>query len=126
VPLYNRKSDDASLANFYGYLLAEKGESLDLAEKLVAKALEKEPDNGYFLDSLGWIRYKQGNVREALGILLSAVDKAGDDAVIWEHIGDAYTRLKERDRARQAFRKSLELDPSSRSVVEKLHKLGDQ
>ncbi len=126
VPLYNRNSDDASLANFYGYILAEKGESLDLAEKLVAKALEKEPENGYFLDSLGWIRYKQGKTGEALEILLSAAAKATDDAVIWEHIGDAYLRLKDRDKARDAFRKSLEIDPKSESVIDKLENLGDR
>lgn len=126
VPLYNRNSDDASLANFYGYLLAEKGESLDLAEKLVSKALAKEPQNGYFLDSLGWIRFKAGDPRAALDILLSAAEKAGDDAVIWEHIGDAYVELKERAKAREAYRKSLELDPKSRSVADKMKNLGDR
>jgi tetratricopeptide (TPR) repeat protein len=126
VPLYNRNSDDASLANFYGYILAEKGESLDLAEKLVSKALAKDPQNGYYLDSLGWIRFKQGNSRAALDILLSAAEKAGDDPVIWEHIGDAYAELKERAKAREAYRKSLELDPKSRSAADKMKKLGDR
>ena len=124
VPLYNRSSDSASLANFYGYLLAEKGESLDLAEKLVAKALAKEPENGYFLDSLGWIRFKQGDSRAALDILLTAAEKAGDDPVIWEHIGDAYAALEERAKARDAYRKSLELDPTSRAVADKVKKFG--
>ncbi len=126
IPLYNRNSDDASLANFYGFLLAEKGESLDLAEKLIAKALAKEPENGYFLDSLGWVRFKQGNARAALDILLSAVEKAGDDAVIWEHIGDAYSALAERGKAREAYRRSLELDPESRSAALKMKNLGDR
>jgi tetratricopeptide (TPR) repeat protein len=123
VAMYDRNPEDASLANFYGYLLAEKGESLDLAERLLGKALAKEPDNGYFLDSLGWIKYKRGQFREALDLLLSAADKAGDDAVIWEHIGDTYMRLNEPRKAQEAYQKSLAIDPLSKSVDDKARKL---
>lgn len=126
IPLYNRNSEDASLANFYGYLLAEKGENLDLAEKLISKALEKEPENGYYLDSLGWVLYKKGDIRSALEILLSASRKTGDDPIIWEHVGDAYLRLEELEKAREAFGRSLEIDPSSNSVRKKLEELGEK
>jgi len=123
VPLYNNDPEDASLANFYGYLLAEKGESLDLAERLLDKALAKEPQNGYFLDSLGWIKFKKGRFREALDVLLSAADKAADDAVVWEHIGDTYMKLNESAKAFEAYRKSLAIDPQSARVEDKVRKL---
>ncbi len=122
--LYNEDPEDPSLANFYGYLLAEKGESLDLAEKLLAKALAKEPENGYFLDSLGWIRFKKGRFHEALDILLKAAEKANDDPVIWEHIGDTYVKLNESSKARDAYLKSLNLDQKAKNVDEKMRKLG--
>lgn len=124
IPLYNKKPDDPTLANFYGYLLAEKGESLELAEKLVRKALDKEPDNGYYLDSLGWIRFKRGFGREALATLRSAAAKADDDPVIWEHIGDVHLSLGERDEARGAYERSIEMDPKNASAGEKLGNLG--
>lgn len=123
VSLYEKNPEDATLANFYGYLLAEKGENLDLAEELLGKALAKEPDNGYFLDSLGWIRFKKGLFREALEILLGAAEKAGDDAVIWEHIGDAYARLNESEKAREAYRKSLSIDPKAEGIGEKMRSI---
>jgi tetratricopeptide (TPR) repeat protein len=123
VPLYNENSEDASLANFYGYLLAEKGDSLDVAEKLLDKALSKEPQNGYFLDSLGWIKFKKGQFREALEVLLGAADRASEDAVIWEHIGDTFLKLNESAKALEAYQKSLAIDPHSVRVDDKVRKL---
>ena len=123
IPLYNRNPEDASLANFYGYLLAEKGDSLDLAERLLGKALAKEPLNGYFLDSLGWINFKKGLYREALDLLLKAADKVASDAGIWEHIGDTYLKLNQSAKARDAYQKSLAIDPSATRVDDKARKL---
>lgn len=123
IPLYNRNPEDASLANFYGYLLAEKGDSLDLAERLLGKALAKEPLNGYFLDSLGWINFKKGRYREALDLLLKAADKVASDAAIWEHIGDTYFKLNQSAKARDAYQKSLAIDPSATRVDDKARKL---
>ena len=123
ILLYNKDPEDPSLANFYGYLLAEKGDSLDLAEELLEKALGKEPQNGYFLDSLGWIRFKKGRFREALDILLRAAEKAKDDAVIWEHIGDTYVKLNESSNAVNAYQKSLAIDPKAKNVGEKMRRL---
>ena len=123
VPLYDNDRENPSLANFYGYLLAEKGENLDFAETLLGKALGSEPENGYYLDSLGWIRYKKGQFREALVILLKAVDRVSDDAVVWEHLGDTYLRLNEPAKALEAYEKSLAIDPDGAGVGEKARKL---
>jgi tetratricopeptide (TPR) repeat protein len=111
------------VANFYGYLLAEKGEKLDFAEKLVREALAKEPQNGYFLDSLGWIKFKRGRYEEALNILLKATESAKDDAVIWEHLGDTYVRLSDAGKAAKAYKKSLSIDPKGKGVAEKMDRL---
>jgi Flp pilus assembly protein TadD len=123
IPLYNKSPEDASLANFYGYLLAEKGDSLDHAERLLGKALAKEPLNGYFLDSLGWINFKKGRYREALDLFLKAADKVASDAVIWEHIGDTYIKLNQSAKARDAYQRSLAIDPGARRVDDKARKL---
>ena len=123
IPLYNKSPEDASLANFYGYLLAEKGDSLDHAERLLGKALAKEPLNGYFLDSLGWINFKKGRYREALDLFLKAADKVASDAAIWEHIGDTYIKLNQSAKARDAYQRSLAIDPGARRVDDKARKL---
>ncbi len=123
VPLYEQDQDDPTLANLYGYLLAEKGVRLDLAESLLGKALGREPENGYFLDSLGWIRFKQGRYREALDVFLKAIDFVSGDAVIWEHLGDTYLRLNERSKALDAYERALVIDPDAESAGEKAGKL---
>ena len=114
--------EDASLQNFYGYVLAEKGEQLEFAEGLLQRALEAEPENGYFLDSLGWIKFRQGNYAEAVRLLGEAVRKTGDDSVILEHLGDALLKHGDREKAEEAWRRSIEADPENESAREKLER----
>jgi len=121
--LYELYPDDPSIANFYGYVLAEKGERLDFAEQLLHKALKAKPDNGYYLDSLGWIFYRKGKLKEALEKLLAAVKAAGDDAVIWRHIGEVYERMGSRDKALEAYERSLRVDPSNGDLKAKVREL---
>jgi len=111
--------DDPAIQNFYGYLLAEMGKDLDLAEELVRKALRKEPDNGYYIDSLGWILYKKRDYAGAARELERAVAKAGEDAVILEHLGDAYAALSRYKDALTAYRHSKRLLDSA-GVREKI------
>lgn len=124
IRVHEMDPEDASVLNFYGYLLAEKGDRLDFAEELLHKALEKEPENGYFLDSLGWIKYQKGDYEEARRILLRAVDEADGDPVIWEHLGQTYEKLGQRQEAVDAYEKSLEVKPDNEEVRERLTNLG--
>ena len=73
-------------------MYAERGQNLAEAVDLINKALALEPDNGYFIDSLGWAYYQQGKYPDALRELKRAVDKAKEDPVIFEHLGDAYIK----------------------------------
>ncbi|MCK5845113.1 MAG: hypothetical protein KAG97_10420 [Victivallales bacterium] len=88
--LLKKNPDDPTLNNFLGYLLAEKGVELDKAEKALAKALAKEPDNEAFLDSMAWVLYKQNRLGEALRVINKALDVSNGlpDAVIADHAGD--------------------------------------
>lgn len=76
--------------NYLGYLYAENGRNLAEAEKLVSKALELKPNDGYYLDSLGWVYYKQNRLDMALKTLLKANELIPKEGVILEHIGDVY------------------------------------
>jgi len=123
VRLYEKNPEDASVNNYYGYLLAEKGERLDFAERLVRKALLSDPENGYFLDSLGWVLFKRGDLEGALRALLEAADNAGEDPVIWDHLGQAYEGLGKGDKALEAYRTSLTIDPDDLEVRERIERL---
>src|SRR5207247_1682915 len=78
--------------NYLGYTYAEMGVRLDEAEKLIRRALEIEPDDGFYVDSLGWVYYQRGDYRRAVEHLERAVELAGDDPTVAEHLGDAYSR----------------------------------
>ncbi|HXV14018.1 MAG TPA: tetratricopeptide repeat protein, partial [Candidatus Krumholzibacteria bacterium] len=119
IRLHETHPDDAAICNFYGYLLAEMNKELDLAEDLVRHALSKEPDNGYYIDSLGWVLYKKGDYRNAARELERAIDKLGEDAVILEHLGDAYAALSRYKDALAAYRHSRRLQDNA-AVREKI------
>ena len=121
--IYDSNSEDPTLINYYGYLLALNGDRLDFAEELLSKVLKLDPENGYYLDSLGWIKFKKGEYDNALKILLDAADSVEDDPTIWEHIGDTYVRLQAMSKAEKAYRKSVKLNPRSLKVLEKLREI---
>jgi tetratricopeptide (TPR) repeat protein len=120
VRLHASYPDDPAICNFYGYLLAEMDEQLDLAESLVRSALAKEPDNGFYIDSLGWVLYKKGDYRRAASELERALAKIGEDAVVLEHLGDAYAALSRFKDALAAYRHSSRLQVGNPTLREKI------
>jgi tetratricopeptide (TPR) repeat protein len=129
VRLYQLTPDDPRVCNFYGYLLTLLKRDLGKAESLIRTALQHEPDNGYYVDSLGWVYYVRGQYQQAVETLERASRLAGDDPVIYEHLGDAYRSVKQFRKALAAYEKSLELRGQSSDVLEKLEaarrQLGD-
>lgn len=105
--------DNAEALNYLGYMWAEQGENLKRARTLIERALKLEPDNDAFLDSMGWVLFKQGEAKAALGYLLKAVAQSEQpDPTLYDHLGDVYAALKEMNKAREAWAKSLELAPN--------------
>lgn len=82
----NPKNPDA--LNFLAYDLAESGGDLHKALEMAQKALEMKPNDGYALDTLGWIQFKMGNIKDASATLRRAVSIVNDDPVVLEHYGD--------------------------------------
>ena len=85
--------------NYLGYMLADRGVRLEEAVGYLKKALELDPQNGAYLDSLGWAYFKQGNYDLAEENLRKAVSKMSNDATLHEHLGDLYQKT---GRLRQA------------------------
>ena len=98
--LYARMPDDDTVANFLGYVLADHGESLDEAEKLIALALEKRPDSAAYLDSMSWVLYRKKDFQMAESFIIKAIESSKDepDAVILDHAGDIYMPCHRRAR----------------------------
>jgi tetratricopeptide (TPR) repeat protein len=120
-----RNPDNANALNYIGYTWAERGEHLDEAEKMIHRAIELRPDDGFIVDSLGWVYYMRaqplvhsGRSREARRYLeraLRELERAdhltGGDPVISEHLGDTYLQLDQKKRALQRFEEALSLEP---------------
>ncbi len=111
---------DANALNFLGYLLADHDLKLEEAEGLIQKAMVQEPDNGAYLDSMGWVHYRLGRLEEARHELERAVRLSGGDPVVREHLGDVYKDLRLIELAREQYRMSLASDRSNTRVRTKL------
>jgi tetratricopeptide (TPR) repeat protein len=93
-----------SANNDLGYFLAERGEDLDAAERMALWAVQESPSSAAYLDSLGWVYYKQNRLAEARRYLERSTRLDPEmDAVIWDHLGDVLWRLGERGEARAAW-----------------------
>ena len=122
-------ADHGFALNYLGYMFADKGIRLQEALGLIRRALEVEPDNGAFLDSMGWVHFRLGHYTEAEEYLDKAVQfeqLMGDEenAVIFDHVGDVAEVLGKLDRAREYWSKSLERDATNQRVQEKLERIG--
>jgi predicted Zn-dependent protease len=84
--------------------------NLQEAEQLVREAVKAEPKNPSFMDSLGWVMYKQGRFAEAAKALQQAAEWAPDlDPVVWDHLGDAYWRLTRPENATKAWQAAAKI-----------------
>lgn len=114
----------APALNYLGYMWADQGENLDRALVLVQQAVALEPENGAYIDSLGWTHFQLGQYEEARGHLERAARLVGDDATVLEHLGDVYSALGQPGEAREFYQRSLALDGENASQVrEKLDQL---
>lgn len=80
----------ASTLNYLGYMLADQNERLQEAQTLIKRAVDLEPNNYAFLDSLGWVYYHQNRLDEAEQELTRSVQLMGKDPTIHDHLGDVY------------------------------------
>lgn len=110
----------AEAFNYLGYMFAEQDMSLDEAEQLIRRALELQPDNGAYIDSLGWVFFRQGRYTDALRELNRAAELIDDDPVVYEHLGDACEKLGDPEAARRHWTRALELDPDNETLREKI------
>jgi len=106
--------------NYLAYLYAERGTNLDEAYTYMTQAIKAEPNNGYFIDSLGWIYYKQGKYGAALDATLKAIRYTPPDSTIFEHLGDIYIQLQKYEKASKAYQRSLEVNGRNKAILEKL------
>lgn len=115
----------ADALNYLGYTLVELGRNLERAEVLIESALKVKPDNGYFVDSLAWVYFKQGKNKRAWQEIKRAVQLVDSDPVIWEHYGDIARAMGFITEARRGYAKALDLEgENAEEVRAKMNALG--
>ncbi len=103
----NVNPKNAAALNYYGYMLADRGLRLDEAREMIQRALDQEPYSGAYLDSLGWVYYKQNKLTEAETALRKAVERESHDPTIRSHLGDVYAKQGRMEQATIEWEKSL-------------------
>ena len=114
----DRDPEHAQALNYLGYMLADRGERLDESVELIARAVEKDPHNGSYLDSLGWAYFKLDRLDLAEPRLRAASDQLQRNSVVHDHLGDLLNRLERYAEAIAAWRRALngdgeEIDPAA-------------
>ena len=106
---------NSNASNYLGYMLADRGVRLEESVKYIQKALELEPDNGAYLDSLGWAYFKMGRYDLAESPLEKAASKIQNDPTIHEHLGHLYLRMGKTAMAEEEWQRALKEWPESAS-----------
>ena len=111
--------------NYFGYWLIEQNRNLDEAKALIQKAVDRQPNNGAFVDSLGWVYYKLGDLDKALIFMERAATIIPDDPVITDHLGDVYWALGRKDEAMHEWRRARLFSPDAAleaAILDKMKK----
>ena len=119
--------ESAIVLNNYAYYLALGGGDLEKAEVLSRKAVDEQPENPTYLDTLAWILYLKGQYADALIIQEKAMENISPEAEssgeYWDHFGDIQYRCGQKDKALESWKKALELDKDNKKIAEKVREL---
>lgn len=113
----------AEAYNYVAFMWAEHNLHLEEAEDMIGRALQLDPNNGAYLDTLGWVHYRKGKLDDALNELLRAAQNlTRPDPVVFEHIGDVYGKLNRVPQALDYWQKAIALAPENKLLAEKIEK----
>ena len=111
------------VANYLGYSMLEHGENYEEAKALIEIALEQDPENAYYLDSLGWAYYRMGEFEAAVAPMEKAIETMPDDPILNDHLGDIYWQIGRRREADYSWQRALRNGPEPADEDAILHKL---
>ncbi|MFZ2492030.1 MAG: tetratricopeptide repeat protein [Thermoanaerobaculia bacterium] len=115
--LLDKTPDHAPSLNYLGYMWADDDVNLNRAEEMLVRAVAQEPRNGAYLDSLGWVYFRLGNLDLAQKYLEDAIKYVPRDATVHEHLGDVAARRGKKDDALRHYREALTLAPEAKEAA---------
>jgi len=102
--------------NYLGYSWIDQGINLDEGMKMIKRAVDQRPDDGYIVDSLGWAFFRIGNYEDAVKNLERAIDLKPEDPTINDHLGDAYWRIGRTLEAKFQWAHARDLKPEAEEL----------
>lgn len=121
--ILKKNPNDDVVLNYLGYSLADRGMKLDEAEKFILMANEYSPSNAAYMDSLGWLYFKRGKLKEALKEIRAAIELSKNDSVMWEHLGAIYNAMRDYEKAWYSWKVALMLDLKNEKLTKEIEKL---
>ena len=116
------RPDHAHAYNALGYSFAERNLRLPEARKLIERALELAPDDYFIIDSLGWVLYREGDLKAAAAQLRRAYS-GRPDAEIGAHLGEVLWMLGDREEANRIWQESLKASPDNETLQKTIKRL---
>ena len=110
------KPDQPYVLNYLGYSWVDQGINLKRAREMIQRAVEQRQDDGYIVDSMGWVLYRLGDYEEAVQHLERAVELRPLDPIISDHLGDAYWKVGRKHEARFVGGARSAWDPEKEEV----------
>ncbi len=123
--LLKKNPKDTYTLNYVSYKLALKNQDLDFALSLIKKALKLDPDNGYFLDTIGWVEFKRKNYNKATFYLEKSISILPKSSEVLDHLGDSYLMLGRKNEAIFEWKKAIKYEKDKytiKIIQEKLSK----
>ncbi|WP_084667833.1 tetratricopeptide repeat protein [Nioella nitratireducens] len=103
--------DQPNVLNYLGYSLIEQGRDLDEALDMIQRAVAARPDNGYIVDSLGWVYFQLGRYEDAVAPMERALALTPNDPILNDHLGDVYWMVGRTREAEFQWSRALSFDP---------------
>jgi tetratricopeptide (TPR) repeat protein len=106
--------------NNYAYSLADRGLQLERALEMARLAVDAQPNNPSYLDTIGWVYFRLGQYEQAELYIKKAVEQGEASAVVHEHLGDVYYMIDEKEKALEQWNTALEMDATNQALREKI------
>jgi len=117
LKLLKKNPEDTYTLNYISYRLSLRDEELGYALKLIKKALTLDPENGYFLDTIGWVEFKRKNLKNAVFYLEKASSILPNSAEILDHLGDCYFKLGRKREAIYQWKRALKYEDDNKTIT---------
>ena len=116
MKVLKKNPKDTYTLNYLAYSLALRNEELSLAKNLIKKALSLDPNNGFFLDTLGWVEYKRKDFNSSIFYLEQSIIILPNSSEVMDHLADCYLMLGRTNEAIYEWKKALKYENNNNII----------